>query len=931
MRDWIMHPSMGLLPRPPAAPGLVVDLARIVGPEAVSSTDADRLSYARDAWVHDQMAAAEGRLEVAPDVVVWPESAEEVSRVLRFAEGRGLSVVPVGGLSGQSGAARQEGGIALDLKRLSAIRRLERDNLRVEVEAGCLGARLEAELNRCGLTLGHRPASGAFSTVGGWVATRCLGAASSGYGGMEALVQGLESVTPGRIRRQRHGARPLDGPDFHHLLLGSEGGLAVITAAELRLRPRPEARRGRAFRFESLAPALDAARRLFREKLRPTACDLFDGLHTWLLRAYLERGQEGLQAVVAPLMGRLEGDGSLGRGILRRVLRQALSAPRVGRLRVVPEDCMLIVRFEGATADVEARVRAAEALCRREGGLEEPRYLAERWERSGATFSHARGRWQQSGLFIDDFDTWTPWDRVLPLYRRLRRELARDTWVMARFSHGSPQGCGLDFSFGALAPDPDRPSAARARHARAVRAATSSCLDGGGTSTHFRGVGTGRADGFRRELGEGGRHLLGAAKRAFDPRGILNPERLVPGTRAEDISPRSGARRSLPPTLSPVLGPQNLQRDEESPARAQPPDENALAALLRVAGPRGTPVASDQTGFRPPLGAVQLDLGRLDGVRRISDLDLTVEVEAGVLVKRLERVLWGHGLTLGAVHPRAESRTVGAGVSRNLLIRRGTAFGELSDLCVGFRALLPDGTALEWKPLQGGPRWDRLFVGGHGRLGIITKLSLRVALRSEHHVDVGFAFEDRPSAVASAQRMLQRGVQPAAGRIVSDAGGHRLVLTLSTSSAELLRAAEAVCSSAVSGVGTPIEEPPSPTGGRFDAVVEVAQKWSQAEPTWAALEAAGAREIWGDFLTADGLSLVARIESPESRAALVRAGMGCGGRIVAGLRSRSPLDEESFATLEQGEERRDGPFDDVLHRMSDVVDPSAILRDRGGT
>lgn len=923
-----MHAPMVLLPRPPAAPGLVVDLARIVGSGAVSSMDADRLAYARDAWVHDQMAAAEGRLEVAPDVVVWPESAEDVSRVLRFAEGRGLSVIPVGGLSGQSGASRHEGGIALDLKRLDAIRRLERENLRVEVEAGCLGARLESELGRHGLTLGHRPASNAFSTVGGWVATRCLGAASSGYGTMEALVQGLESVTPGRIRRQRRGARPLDGPDCTSLLLGSEGGLAVVTAAELRLRPRPEARRGRAFRFESLAPALDAARRLFREKLRPTACDLFDGLHTWLLRAYLERGHQGLEAVVAPLMRRLEGDGSLGRGILRRVLRQALSAPRVGRLEVVPDDCLLILGFEGATADVEARVRAAEALCRREGGLEEPRYLAERWERSGPLFSHTRGRWQRSGLFIDDFDTWAPWDRVLPLYRRLRRELARDTWVMGRFSHGSPDGCGLDFSFGALAPDPDHPSAARARHARAVRAATTSCLDGGGSSTHFRGAGAARVDGFRRELGEGGRRLLGAAKQAFDPRGILNPDRLVPGARGIGSLQPMAPRRSLPPTLSPVLGPQNLQRDDESPARAQPPDENALAALLRVAGPRGTPVASDQTGFRPPVGAVQLELGRLDGVRRISDLDLTVEVEAGVVVKRLERVLWGHGMTLGAVHPRAEARSVGAGVSRNLLIRRGTAFGELSDLCVGFRALLPDGTALEWKPRQGGPRWDRLFVGGHGRLGILTKLSLRVAVRSEHHVDVGFAFEDRSSAIASAQRMLQRGVRPAAGRIVSDADGHRLVLTLSTSSAELLKAAEAVCSSAVSGVGAPIEDPPSPTGGRFDAVVEVAQKWSEAEPTWADLEEAGAREVWGDFLTADGLTLVARLQAPESRAALVRAGMARGGRIVAGLRSRSPLDEESFSTLEQGEERTDGPFDDVLDRISASLDPTAILRDR---
>ena len=81
---------MPLLPRPPANASLVVDLARIVGAQHVSNLDVDRLAYSHDCWPRDLLRIRAGEVGAAPACVVWPESAEEVARVLQFAEQSGI-------------------------------------------------------------------------------------------------------------------------------------------------------------------------------------------------------------------------------------------------------------------------------------------------------------------------------------------------------------------------------------------------------------------------------------------------------------------------------------------------------------------------------------------------------------------------------------------------------------------------------------------------------------------------------------------------------------------------------------------------------------------------------------------------------------------------------------------------------------------------
>jgi alkyldihydroxyacetonephosphate synthase len=228
-----------------ALPGdLVQRLVAICGADAVRTDEAERTAHAGDCWpllVMRRRAGAAGRL---PDVVACPEQTAQVQAIVRLCAERGVAVVPYGGGSGVcGGTVPVRGGVSLDLKRMAAVRELREDALLCEVEAGVNGMHLEEMLNQRGYTLGHFPSSIMCSTVGGWIAARSSGQASTRYGSIEHLLAGLEVVLPsGEVAVMRPVPRTAAAVDWRQVFCGSEGTLGVITRAWLRLQPLPEAR-----------------------------------------------------------------------------------------------------------------------------------------------------------------------------------------------------------------------------------------------------------------------------------------------------------------------------------------------------------------------------------------------------------------------------------------------------------------------------------------------------------------------------------------------------------------------------------------------------------------------------------------------------------------------------------------------------------------
>ena len=168
-------------------------LAGALGSTRVSDRPLDRLAYGHDTWPVALKAPGETRWQ--PDLVAWPGSVEDVVAVVRIAAGAGLPIVPVGGLSGIVGSALAvRGGIALDLLAMNRVLDIDEISGLVRVEAGIIGTNLEDALAARGLTTGHLPQSTHSSTVGGWIAHRAAGIASTKYGKIETILRAVSAV-----------------------------------------------------------------------------------------------------------------------------------------------------------------------------------------------------------------------------------------------------------------------------------------------------------------------------------------------------------------------------------------------------------------------------------------------------------------------------------------------------------------------------------------------------------------------------------------------------------------------------------------------------------------------------------------------------------------------------------------------------------------
>jgi FAD/FMN-containing dehydrogenase len=162
---------------------------------AASCEGADLWAASRDCSPAALLWAQARMISHPPDVVAWPEEAEQVAALIRLAAGRGVPVVPMGAGTGTGGGAvALRGGIVLDTKRLTHPLRVDLPGNVVEVGAGMSAERLEERLAYAGATLGHLLPPQDPGTVGGWLATRGAGMLSARHGSSADLVLSLEAV-----------------------------------------------------------------------------------------------------------------------------------------------------------------------------------------------------------------------------------------------------------------------------------------------------------------------------------------------------------------------------------------------------------------------------------------------------------------------------------------------------------------------------------------------------------------------------------------------------------------------------------------------------------------------------------------------------------------------------------------------------------------
>jgi len=481
-------------------------LAAAVGAEHVRDDREARVAHAAGRGYADLVRLRSGDGSSAPDAVVTPGSADQVRAVLSACAEARVAVVPFGGGTSVVGGVEPvsdgfEAAVTLDVGRLDRVLDVDRASLTAKLEAGLLGPEAERQLGEHGLTLGHFPQSFEYSTVGGWVATRSAGQASSGYGRIDELVEGLRLLAPAGELTARALPASAAGPDLRELVIGSEGVLGVICEATLQVRPAPRARRYEGWSFRSFAEGCEAFRVMEQAGAAPDVARLSDEEETRLSLALAASGSAAQRA---------------GRAYLR--------------LRGHEGGCLAIAGFEGDQDDVERRRLRSAALLRAGGGVALGRKPGAAWLRNRYSGPYLRDELLDRGLLVETLETATGWSNLAPLYQAvgnaLRGALAESgtpPLVMCHVSHLYRSGASLYFTF--LAREAEAPL----EQWRAAKSAASEAIvAAGGTITHHHAVGRDHAPWMRAEVGELGLDLIRAAKRRLDPAGIMNPGKLLP-------------------------------------------------------------------------------------------------------------------------------------------------------------------------------------------------------------------------------------------------------------------------------------------------------------------------------------------------------------------------------------------------------------------
>ena len=511
------------LPEPSLPAAVRERLVSIVGAEHVLDDREARVKHAAGRSYPDLIRLRSGDGSGAPDAVVLPGTADQVAAVLRACSDAQVAVVPFGGgTSVVGGVEAGAGSISLDLGRMDRLLRVDPVSLTATIEAGMLGPAAEAALAEHGVTLGHFPQSFEHSTVGGWVATRSAGQASTGYGRIDELVEGLRLVTPvGELSLPTLPASAA-GPSLRELVVGSEGTLGVICEATLRVRRAPATRRYEGWSFRSFQEGAEAFRVMEQAGASPDVARLSD-----------------------------EHETSVGMAVAAGDSAKEKLARAYLRARGHEGGCLAIVGLEGDAEDVEARRLSTGAQLRAGGGLALGRAPGDAWHRGRFAAPYLRDDLLDRGVMVETIETATTWASLNSLYSSVGAAIrdalgARGTppVVMCHISHLYRSGASLYFTFMARQEADDPLGQWRA----AKTAASDTIVASGGTITHHHAVGRDHAPWLHAEIGELGIEVLRAAKERLDPAGIMNPGKLLPA----EPAPPSGAATARPAQGSPA-------------------------------------------------------------------------------------------------------------------------------------------------------------------------------------------------------------------------------------------------------------------------------------------------------------------------------------------------------------------------------------------
>jgi D-lactate dehydrogenase (cytochrome) len=348
-----------------------------------------------------------------------------------------------------------------------------------------------------------------------------------------------------------------------------------------------------------------------------------------------------------------------------------------------------------------------------------------------------------------------------------------------------------------------------ARVRRAQEEIVRAALSLGGAMTGEHGVGSEKRHFMNLVFGPGELALMAGIKRAFDPRGLMNPGKLLP-----DETPEEAERPAVPEGTFEQVAPEITVRDEQG--RWRPRDYEAVSKFLALANRDGRPVRIMGAGIgldlRSPLPTGQaeperevlctLSLGRL---LHLEAANLTVTVQAGMRLGELQQALAEAGQWWPVIPPGGAEATIGGILAGGMSGPLAARYGRLQDLVTGVKFALPSGEVLRFGlpcvKNVAGYAVERLMVGSRGTLGALLELTLRTLPLPERRQTVRVTGGDLETFRV---RLQANGTRPAA--VESQGEGLLVALQGMESEVEALEETVAALASETGAEPQPAEE-----------------------------------------------------------------------------------------------------------------------------
>ncbi|KAJ0177400.1 hypothetical protein K1T71_007409 [Dendrolimus kikuchii] len=488
-------------------PNVKEELERI----ALLSVDGmDRLIRAHGQTLKDVYNVRNNSFPRIPDAVIWPECHEQVVQIVQCASKHKFVIIPFGGGTSVSGSVTCPENearpiLVLDTSEMNSIIWLDKEQLLARVQAGIVGQDLEREMRARGFTVGHEPDSYEFSTLGGWVATRASGMKKNTYGNIEDLVVQTKVVTPrGVIEKSCRVPRISCGPEWEHVVMGSEGCIGVVTEVVLKIRPLPAVTRYGSLVFPDWESGFRFEREVAKLRLQPSSIRLMDN----------EQFRFGQALKIENSWGGVLLDG------LKRLYITKIKGFDPTKL------CVVTLLMEGTAQEVADREKRLNAIASQFGGVPAGAGNGETGYTLTFVIAYLRDVAMEYGVVAESFETSVPWDRTLTLCRnvkqRVRDECAirniQKYHISCRLTQTYDAGCCIYFYFGFYTGNILNPVKTYEDIEEAARDEIIAC---GGSISHHHGVGKLRKKWYKDTVSEPAKMLLLAAKKTLDPDDIF--------------------------------------------------------------------------------------------------------------------------------------------------------------------------------------------------------------------------------------------------------------------------------------------------------------------------------------------------------------------------------------------------------------------------